>query len=157
MDLKLEAIVLPVSDVDRAKNFYEAAGFRLDVDTTFSDEYRLVHMTPPGSQCSIIFGKGTISTAPGTVQGLYLIVADVEKAREELVGRGVGMSEVFHDAGGVLHHGHEGGEAVHRGAGQERIEGPEPGRTSYASYATFSDPDGNGWLLQEITERVPGR
>ncbi|MFD8079981.1 VOC family protein [Streptomyces sp. NPDC059718] len=157
MELKLEVIVLPVSDVDRAKTFYEAAGFRLDVDNTFSDDYRLVHLTPPGSPCSIIFGKGMIATAPGTAQGLYLIVTDVEQARAELVGRGIEVSAVFHDSGGLLHHGHESGEATHRGAGQERISGPESARTSYASYATFSDPDGNGWVLQEITERQPGR
>ncbi|MEJ8662113.1 MULTISPECIES: VOC family protein [Streptomyces] len=157
MDLKLEVIVLPVSDVDRAKSFYEAVGFRLDVDNTFSDDYRLVHFTPPGSGCSIIFGKGMISADPGTTQGLYLIVSDVEQARAELVGRGIKVSEVFHDAGGLLHHGHEAGDAVHRDAGQERIPGPHPDRTSYASYATFSDPDGNGWVLQEITERQPGR
>jgi catechol 2,3-dioxygenase-like lactoylglutathione lyase family enzyme len=157
MDLKLEAIVLPVSDVERAKNFYQAAGFRLDVDNTFSDDYRLVHFTPPGSACSIIFGKGMISADPGSAQGLYLIVSDVEQARAELVGRGIEVGEVFHDAGGLLHHGHDAGDAVHRGAGQERIAGPHPDRTSYASYATFSDPDGNGWVLQEITERQPGR
>ncbi|AVH61673.1 MULTISPECIES: VOC family protein [Streptomyces] len=157
MDLKLEVIVLPVSDVDRAKSFYEAVGFRLDVDNTFSDEYRLVHFTPPGSGCSIIFGKGMLSAAPGSTQGLYLIVSDVGQARAELVGRGIKVSEVFHDAGGLLHHGHEAGDAVHHGAGQERIPGPHPDRTSYASYATFSDPDGNGWVLQEITERQPGR
>ncbi|GAA3123698.1 VOC family protein [Streptomyces echinatus] len=157
MDLKLEVIVLPVSDVDRAKSFYETLGFRLDVDNTFSDDYRLVHFTPPGSACSIIFGKGMISAAPGSVQGLYLIVPDVEQARSELVGRGIKVSEIFHDAGGLLHHGHEGGDAVHDGDGQERLAGPHPDRTSYASYATFSDPDGNGWLLQEITHRQPGR
>ncbi|MER5598716.1 VOC family protein [Streptomyces sp. NPDC002265] len=157
MDLKLEAIVLPVSDVDRAKNFYETAGFRMDVDNTFSDDYRLVHLTPPGSACSILFGKGMIDTAPGSAQGLYLIVTDVEQARAELVSRGIKVSDVFHDAGGILHHGHEAGDAVHRGAGQERLAGPDPERTSYASYATFSDPDGNGWVLQEITQRQPGR
>jgi catechol 2,3-dioxygenase-like lactoylglutathione lyase family enzyme len=157
MDLKLEVVVLPVSDVDRAKSFYEAVGFRLDVDNTFTDDYRLVHLTPPGSQCSIIFGKGVISAAPGSTQGLYLIVSDVEQARTELVGRGIKVSEVFHDAGGLLHHGHEAGDAVHSGTSQERISGPHPDRTSYASYATFSDPDGNGWVLQEITERQPGR
>jgi hypothetical protein len=98
-----------------------------------------------------------ISADPGSAQGLYLIVSDVEQARAELVGRGIDVSEVFHDAGGLLHHGHESGDAVHRGAGQKRIAGPQPDRTSYASYATFSDPDGNGWVLQEITERQPGR
>ncbi|MEV7323961.1 VOC family protein [Streptomyces sp. NPDC093970] len=157
MELKLEAVVLPVSDVDRAKEFYEAAGFRMDVDNTFSEDYRLVHLTPPGSACSILFGKGMTAGDPGSAQGLYLIVSDVEKARAELVGRGIEVSEVFHDAGGILHHGHEAGDAVHRGAGQERLAGLDPDRTSYASYATFSDPDGNGWVLQEITQRQPGR
>ncbi|WP_181139140.1 VOC family protein [Streptomyces sp. Ru72] len=157
MDFKLEVVVLPVSDVDRAKSFYEALGFRLDVDNTFSDGYRLVHFTPPGSQCSIMFGEAMTSAAPGSAQGLYLIVPDVEQARAELVDRGIKVSEVFHDAGGLLHHGHEAGDAVHRGTDQERIAGPHPDRTSYASYAAFSDPDGNGWLLQEITERLPGR
>ncbi|MEV6290095.1 VOC family protein [Streptomyces sp. NPDC051896] len=157
MDLKLEVVVLPVSDVDRAKSFYETVGVRLDVDNTLSDDYRLVHFTPSGSACSIIFGKGMVSAAPGSAQGLYLIVSDVEQARTELVGRGIKVSEVFHDAGGLLHHGHEDGNAIHNGAGQERIPGPNPDRTSYVSYATFSDPDGNGWLLQEITQRQPGR
>ncbi|MFJ4466519.1 VOC family protein [Streptomyces sp. NPDC089424] len=157
MDLKFEVVVLPVSDVDRSKEFYESLGFRMDVDNTFSEDYRLVHLTPPGSQCSVIFGKGTIAAEPGSFQGLYLIVPDVEQARAELVDRGVEVSEVFHDAGGLLHHGHEAGDATHTGAGQERVPGPHPDRTSYASYATFSDPDGNGWVLQEITERQPGR
>lgn len=157
MDLKLEVIVLPVSDADRAKAFYEAAGFRLDVDQMFSDEYRLVHLTPPGSECSIMFGKGMTAAAPGSTQGLYLIVSDIQEARAQLVGRGIEVSEVFHDADGVLHHGHEAGEATHNGAGQERLAGRHPEGATYSSYASFSDPDGNGWVLQEITERLPGR
>ncbi|MBQ1089290.1 VOC family protein [Streptomyces sp. B93] len=157
MDLKLELIVLPVSDVDRARAFYEKAGFRLDVDKAPTGDWRAVHLTPPGSQASIIFGKGLTPAAPGSVQGLYLIVSDIEAAREELLGRGIEVSEVFHDAGGVLFHGHEGGEVTHDLPGQGRLTGRHPEGTSYASYATFSDPDGNGWVLQEITERLPGR
>ncbi|WP_030934589.1 VOC family protein [Streptomyces sp. NRRL B-24720] len=157
MDLKLEMIVLPVSDIDRTKAFYEAVGFRLDVDSTASDDFRAVHFTPPGSECSIIFGEGMTSTAPGTTQSLYLIVTDIEEAHAELTGRGIDVSEVFHDAGGLLHHGHDVGNAVHHGTGQERLTGPHPERASYGSYLTFSDPDGNGWVLQEVTQRAPGR
>ncbi|MGY4920441.1 VOC family protein [Streptomyces sp. 900116325] len=157
MDLKLEMIVLPVSDIDRTKAFYEAVGFRLDVDYTASDDFRAVHFTPPGSECSIIFGEGMTSTAPGTTQSLYLIVTDIEEAHAELTGRGIDVSGVFHDAGGLLHHGHDVGNAVHHGTGQERLTGPHPERASYGSYLTFSDPDGNGWVLQEVTQRAPGR
>ncbi|MET8422109.1 VOC family protein [Streptomyces sp. NPDC005077] len=157
MDLKLEMIVLPVSDIDRTKAFYEAVGFRLDVDYTASDDFRVVHFTPPGSECSIIFGEGMTPTAPGTTQGLYLIVTDIEEAHAELTSRGIDVSEVFHDAGGLLHHGHDDGSAVHHGTGQERRTGPHPDRASYGSYLTFSDPDGNGWVLQEVTQRAPGR
>ncbi|MBD0420267.1 glyoxalase [Streptomyces sp. TRM S81-3] len=157
MDLKLELIVLPVSDVDRAKAFYEAAGFRLDLDAAASEDWRAVHFTPPGSECSIIFGKGLTHLAPGSVQGLYLIVSDIEEARADLVGRGIEVSEVFHDAGGIFHHGHDAGRIVHDGPGQERVAGPHPDRDSYGSYATFSDPDGNGWVLQEVRQRAPGR
>ena len=157
MDLKLEMIVLPVSDIDRTKAFYEALGFRLDVDYTASDDFRVVHFTPPGSECSIIFGEGMTSTAPGTTQSLYLIVTDIEEAHAELTRRGIDVSEVFHDAGGLLHHGHDVGNAVHHGTGQKRLTGPHPERASYGSYLTFSDPDGNGWVLQEVTQRAPGR
>ncbi|MFD8391101.1 VOC family protein [Streptomyces sp. NPDC059680] len=154
MDLKLELIVLPVSDVDRAKAFYQAVGFQLDVDNTVSGDYRVVHFTPPGSECSIIFGTGMTSAAPGSVQGLYLVVFDIEEARAELVGRGIDVGEVFHDAGWALHHGHDAGGVVHHGAGQERVAGPHPARADYASYLTFSDPDGNGWVLQEVKRRI---
>lgn len=157
MDLKLELIVLPVSDIDRAKAFYEAAGFRLDVDKAVSEDWRAVHFTPPGSECSIIFGRGLTPAAPGSTQGLYLIVTDIEAARAELVGRGVEVSEVFHDAGGLFYHGHEAGEVTHQVEGQGRLPASHPDRSSYASFATFSDPDGNGWVLQEITQRLPGR
>ncbi|MFD5060309.1 VOC family protein [Streptomyces sp. NPDC002917] len=156
MDLKLEMIVLPVSDIDRTKAFYEALGFRLDVDYTASDDFRVVHFTPPGSECSIIFGEGMTSTAPGTIQSLYLIVTDIEEAHAELTSRGIDVSEVFHDAGGLFH-GHEGGDVTHRSPGQERLAGLHPERASYGSFLTFSDPDGNGWVLQEVTQRLPGR
>lgn len=157
MDLKLELLVLPVSDVDRAKAFYEKAGFRLDLDKAPTEDWRAVHLTPPGSEVSIIFGKGLTSAEPGSAQGLYLIVSDIEAAREELLGRGIEVSEVFHDARGLLFHGHTGGTVTHDLPGQERLAGRHPEGTSYGSYATFSDPDGNGWVLQEITERLPGR
>ncbi|MFI8185275.1 VOC family protein [Actinacidiphila glaucinigra] len=157
MDLKLEMIVLPVSDIDRAKAFYEKVGFRLDVDYTASDDFRVVHFTPPGSECSIIFGKGMTDIPAGAFQGLYLIVSDIDEAHAELTGRGIAVSEIFHDEGGLLHHGHEGGRCVHDGKGQRRIAGLHPERASYGSYLTFSDPDGNGWVLQEVSKRLPGR
>jgi predicted enzyme related to lactoylglutathione lyase len=157
MDLKLEVIILPVSDADRAKAFYEAVGFRLDLDKAAGENWRAVHFTPPGSGCSIMFGKGLTSAAPGSTQGLYLSVHDIEEARAELVSRGIEVSAVFHDAGGTIYHSHEGGEVTHQIEGQGRLSGPHPGRASYASFATFSDPDGNGWVLQEITQRAPGR
>jgi catechol 2,3-dioxygenase-like lactoylglutathione lyase family enzyme len=147
MDLKLEVVVLPVSDVDRAKAFYEGAGFRLDADFPVGDDFRVVQLTPPGSSCAIIFGDGVTAAAPGSVEGLQLVASDVEAARAELAGRGVEVSEVFHDAGGVFHH-----------AGTEgRVAGPAPERGSYGSWVSFSDPDGNGWLIQEVTTRLPGR
>jgi catechol 2,3-dioxygenase-like lactoylglutathione lyase family enzyme len=147
MDLKLEIVVLPVSDVDHAKAFYESAGFRLDADFPGDDGFRVVQLTPPGSQASIIFGAGVTTAAPGSVQGLYLVVDDVEAARDDLVGRGIDVSEVYHDAGGIFEH-----------AGTDhRLPGPDPTRTSYNSFASFSDPDGNGWVLQEVRERLPGR
>ena len=147
MDMKLEVVQVPVSDVDRAKRFYEAAGFRLDADFSAGEDFRLVQLTPPGSDASIIIGNGVTTAAPGSTDGLLLIVSDIEAARAELIDRGVDVSEVFHDAGGVFHH-----------AGTEaRVPGPAPDRGSYGSFASFSDPDGNGWLLQEITTRLPGR
>jgi catechol 2,3-dioxygenase-like lactoylglutathione lyase family enzyme len=147
MDLKLEVVVLPVSDVDRAKEFYEKLEFRLDADFTVSDDYRVVQLTPPGSAASIIFGSGLTTAAPGSTEGLHLVVTDIEAATAELAGLGVEVSEVFHDAGGVFHHA---GTA-------ERVSGPDPERRSYASFASFSDADGNGWILQEIVTRAPGR
>ncbi|RCJ29482.1 glyoxalase [Nostoc punctiforme NIES-2108] len=146
-NMKLEVVVLPVSDVDKAKDFYKTLGWRLDADFVTDEDFRVVQLTPPGSEASIIFGSGVTLAAPGSVQGLYLIVYDIEAARAELVERGVEVSEVFHDVGGVFHH-----------AGTEgRVPGPDPQRRDYASFASFSDPDGNGWLLQEVKERAPGR
>jgi catechol 2,3-dioxygenase-like lactoylglutathione lyase family enzyme len=147
VDMKLEVVLLSVSDVDRAKQFYESLGWRLDADFPISDDFRIVQLTPPGSACSIIFGTGLTSAAPGSVQGLQLVVSDIEAARAELAGKGVDVSEVFHDAGGVFHHAGTDG----------RVAGPAPDNASYGSFASFDDPDGNGWLLQEITERLPGR
>ena len=147
MDTKLEVVVVPVSDVDKAKDFYTGLGWRLDADFTTDETFRVVQVTPTGSACSVIFGTGLTSAAPGSTQGLHLIVSDIEAARAEFAAHGVDVSEVFHDAGGVLHH-----------AGTEgRVAGPDPERKSYASFASFSDPDGNGWVLQEITTRLPGR
>lgn len=141
VDMKLEVIVIPVSDVDRAKRFYGDLGWRLDGDFVVGDEFRGVQFTPPGSPCSIHFGRGITAAAPGSAQGLYLIVSDIEAARAALLGRGVDVSDVFHRAG----------------PGQPPRSGPDPERHSYASFASFSDPDGNAWLLQEITARLPGR
>jgi catechol 2,3-dioxygenase-like lactoylglutathione lyase family enzyme len=140
IDMKLEVVVLPVSDVDRAKRFYGNLGWRLDADFA-GEDFRVVQMTPRGSQCSIHFGKGVTTAVAGSVQGLILVVNDIEAARADLVARGVEVSEPFHYAGV-------------RGP---RLPGPHPERGSYRSWASFSDPDGNGWLLQEITTRLPGR
>ena len=141
IDLKLEVVVLPVSDVDRAKRFYEGLGWRLDADFKSGDDWRGVQMTPTGSPCSIHFGKGLTTAAPGSVQNLYLVVSDVEEARRELVDRGAHVSEVFHFTS----------------IGGPRAPGRDPEGRSYMSYAAFSDPDGNSWLLQEIKTRFPGR
>ncbi|MBZ9640947.1 VOC family protein [Streptomyces sp. PSKA30] len=157
MYMKYELTVLPVSDVDRAKAFYEALGFRLDLDKAVSEDWRAVHFTPPGSECSIIFGTGITSAEPGSSQGLYLAVHDIEAARAELVSRGIEVSEIFHDAGGLFFHGHKTGDITHQLEGQDRVVGLHPERASYGSFATFSDPDGNGWVLQEIQQRFPGR
>ena len=141
VDLKLEVVVIPVADVDRAKRFYESLGWRLDADFAAGDDWRVVQLTPPGSPSSIHFGKGVTTAAPGSAQNLYLVVSDMEAARRELIARGVGVSEVFHfDA-----------------FGGPRVVGPEPNGRSYGTYASFSDPDGNSWLLQEIKARLPGR
>jgi catechol 2,3-dioxygenase-like lactoylglutathione lyase family enzyme len=147
VDMKLEVVVVPVSDVDQAKRFYGSLGWRLDADVVRGDDFRVVQFTPPGSGSSIIFGKNVTSAEPGSAQGLHLIVSDIVAARNELVGHGVEVSEVFHDMGDVFHHGGVDG----------RVSGPAPDRRSYGSFASFSDPDGNGWLFQEVTTRLPGR
>ena len=147
-DLKLEAVVIPVSDVDRAKEFYGNLGWRLDADFAFDSGFRVVQFTPPNSACSIQFGRNVTTAAPGSAQGLYLIVSDVESARDELASYGVDVSEVFHA-------GTPGAQFQPDSSG--RISGPAPDHESYRSFATFSDPDGNGWLLQEVTTRLPGR
>jgi len=147
MDLKLEVVVLPVSDVDRTKQFYTALGWREDGDFTTDETFRVVQMTPPGSPASIIFGKGITDAAPGSVGDLLLAVDDIERARAELAERGADVSEVWHDAGGVFYHAGTGA----------RVPGPDPKRGTYASYASFTDPDGNGWVLQEVTTRLEGR
>jgi catechol 2,3-dioxygenase-like lactoylglutathione lyase family enzyme len=147
VDMRLEVVVVPVTDVDRAKRFYQALGWRQDADFTSGEGFRVVQMTPPGSPCSVIFGTGITTVEPGSAESLVLVVYDVDAARGDLASRGVEVSEVFHDVGGVFHH-----------AGTEcRAPGPDPQGHSYASWASFSDPDGNGWLLQEIKTRQPGR
>jgi catechol 2,3-dioxygenase-like lactoylglutathione lyase family enzyme len=147
LDMKLEVIVIPVSDADRAKEFYTRLGWRQDADLATSDEFRVLQFTAPGSGTSIIFGTGLSAAAPGSVQGLHLVVSDIEAARAALVQRGIDVSEVFHDVGGVFHHAGTVG----------RVPGPDPHRNSYGSFASFEDPDGNGWVFQEITTRLPGR
>jgi catechol 2,3-dioxygenase-like lactoylglutathione lyase family enzyme len=147
MDMKLEVVVVPVSDVDRAKDFYTGLGWRLDADVAPDDSFRVVQVTPPGSPASVIFGTAVTEQAPGSARGLHLVVDDIGAARAELARHGVEPSGIFHDAGGVFHH-----------AGTDaRVAGPDPSGTSYGSFLSFSDPDGNGWLLQEITDRLPGR
>src|SRR6202044_1977635 len=152
VDTKLEIVVIPVSDVDRAKEFYAKLGWRLDADYDNGSDFRVIQFTPPGSGCSVIFGKNVTAAAPGSAQGLYLIVSNIAAARDELLARGVKISEVFHDAGGV----YAGPDQPYL-FGRLRVSGPDPERRSYRSFASFSDPDGNGWLLQEITSRLPGR
>ena len=148
-DTKLEVIVIPVSDVDRAKQFYAGLGWRLDVDFPFDNGFRVVQFTPPGSGCSVQFGTKITSAAPGSAQGLYLIVSDIAAARDRLAACGAKVSEVFHA-------GTPGAQFQPDSTGG-RVSGPAPGHASYSSFVTFSDPDGNGWLLQEITTRLPGR
>jgi len=152
VDMKLEVLVIPVSDVDRAKAFYASLGWRLDADFAGPDDYRVIQFTPPGSGASVIFGKNVTAAAPGSAQGLYLIVSDIETARNELIGRGVRVSEVFHAAGDV----HTGPDEPYL-FGRRRTSGADPDHGSYRSFASFSDPDGNGWLFQEITSRLAGR
>lgn len=151
VDMKVEIVVIPVSDVDRAKQFYAGLGWRLDADIAAGSDFRVVQFTPPGSACSVIFGKNVTPAAPGSAQGIYLIVPDIESARKELLGGGVKVSEAFHAGAG-----HSGKDAPYL-LGSVRVAGPDPHHTSYRSFASFSDPDGNGWMLQEITTRLPGR
>jgi catechol 2,3-dioxygenase-like lactoylglutathione lyase family enzyme len=145
-DMKLEVVIIPVADVERAKKFYGGLGWRLDADFAFDNGFRVLQLTPPGSACSVQFGTKVTSAAPGSAQGLYLIVSDVEAARAELAARGVEVSEVFHAGTPGAQFGKDG-----------RVSGPAPDHATYSSFATFSDPDGNGWLLQEVTARLPGR
>ncbi len=149
MDLKLEVVVLPVADVERAKEFYGRLGWRLDADATAGDSFRIVQLTSPGSQCSVQFGTNMTSAAPGSARGLYLIVSDIGAARDQLAALGVEVSEVFHEE--TL------GDRFQPPGAAGRASGPAPEHGSYGSFATFSDPDGNGWLLQEVTRRLPGR
>ena len=151
MDMKFEIVVLPVSDANRAKEFYARLGWRLDADFDSSKDFRVIQFTPPGSGCSIIFGKNVTAAAPGSAQGLYLIVSDIESARKQLLGLGVEISEVFHNDGVYV------GTDEPYLFGRVRVSGPDAERRSYRSFASFRDPDGNGWLLQEITTRLPGR
>ena len=151
VDMKFEIVVIPVSDIDRAKEFYSGLGWRLDADYDNGKDFRVIQFTPPGSGCSVIFGRNVTSAAPGSAQGLYLIVTDIEAARKALLERGVPISEVFHN------------EGVYAGTdeaylfGRARVSGPDAEHRSYRSFASFKDPDGNGWLFQEITTRLPGR
>ncbi len=150
-DMKFEIVVIPVSDVDRAKDFYVRLGWRLDADYDNGKDFRIIQFTPPGSGCSVIFGKNVTPAAPGSAQGLYLIVSDIEAARKQMIERGVQISEVFHNDG------------VYAGTdepflfGRVRVSGADPEHRSYRSFASLRDPDGNGWLFQEITTRLPGR
>jgi catechol 2,3-dioxygenase-like lactoylglutathione lyase family enzyme len=151
VDMKFEIVVIPVSDADRAKTFYAKLGWRLDADYDDGKGFRVIQFTPPGSGCSVIFGKNVTAAAPGSAQGLYLIVSDLQAARKALLERGIQISEVFHN------------EGVYAGSdetylfGSVRVSGPDPEHRSYRSFASFKDPDGNGWLFQEITTRLPGR
>jgi catechol 2,3-dioxygenase-like lactoylglutathione lyase family enzyme len=146
-EARLEVVVLGVSDVDRAKGFYQRLGWRLDADLVVDAGYRVVQFTPPGSGCSIIFGTGVTTAAPGSSDGLQLSVYDLDDARADLISRGIDVSEPFHDVTGIFHHSGTTG----------RLEGTAPERADYGSFASFADPDGNGWLLQEIRTRLPGR
>ena len=148
-DLKLEAVVIPVADADRSKAFYAGLGWRLDADFSFDNGFRIVQFTPPGSLCSIQFGNKITAAAPGSAHGLYLIVSDIDAGRGELVDRGAKVSDVFH-AGAP-------GAQLQPGDTSGRVDGPDPDHKSYSSFVTFEDPDGNGWLLQEVTDRLPGR
>jgi catechol 2,3-dioxygenase-like lactoylglutathione lyase family enzyme len=152
LDMKFEIVVIPVSDVDRAKQFYAKLGWRLDADFADGNDFRVIQFTPPGSGCSVIFGKNVTAAAPGSAQGLYLVVSDIEAARRELIALGIDVSEAFHDAAGV----YAGPDEPYL-FGRKRVSGPDPEHRTYRSFASLHDPDGNGWLFQEITTRLPGR
>jgi catechol 2,3-dioxygenase-like lactoylglutathione lyase family enzyme len=149
LDLKLEVVVIPVADADRSKAFYAGLGWRLDADFSFDNGFRVVQFTPPGSLCSVQFGTRITDAPPGSAHGLYLIVSDIVAGRDELISRGAKVSEVFHSGAP--------GAQLDPGGLSGRISGPDPDHKSYSSFATFEDPDGNGWLLQEVIERLPGR
>lgn len=146
ISMRLELVVLPVSDIDRAKRFYADLGWRLDIDHTAGDDLRIVQFTPPGSDCSIMFGNNITTAEPGSASGLHLIVANLALVRDDMLRRGISISEPFHDSGGVFH----------RVGPEGHVKGFNPQRKSYASYASFSDPDGNGWVIQEVTARLTG-
>jgi len=148
VDMKFEVVVIPIADVERSKEFYTKLRWRLDADFPYDDGFRVVQFTPPGSGCSVQFGTKMTSAAPGSAQGLYLVVSDIAAAREDLVARGIEVSEAFHS-------GTPGAQFQIDGSG--RVSGPAPDHATYGSFATFRDPDGNGWLLQEVTTRLPGR
>jgi catechol 2,3-dioxygenase-like lactoylglutathione lyase family enzyme len=152
VDMKFEVVVIPVADVDRAKEFYGKLGWRLDADYASGTDFRVIQFTPRGSACSIIFGKNVTPAAPGSAQGLYLIVSDIQAARKALLDRGIEVGEVFHDQAGV----YAGTDEPYL-FGRVRVSGPDAEHRSYRSFASFRDPDGNGWLFQEITTRLPGR
>jgi catechol 2,3-dioxygenase-like lactoylglutathione lyase family enzyme len=147
MEMRLEVVVIPVSDVDRAKDFYKNLGWRQDADLATSPDFRVVQLTPPGSPCSVIFGTGLTTASPGSAQGLQLVVDDIDAAKAELASHGAPVSEVFHDAGGVFHHA----------GANARVPGPAGNHQSYGSFISFADPDGNEWFVQEVTTRLPGR
>jgi catechol 2,3-dioxygenase-like lactoylglutathione lyase family enzyme len=152
VDMKFEIVVIPVSDVDRAKRFYGGLGWRLDADFASGDDFRVIQFTPPGSGCSVIFGKNVTAAVPGSAQGLYLIVSDIEAARNDVLARGVKVSEPFHGSGDA----YTGPDEPYL-FGRLRVSGPDPERRSYRSFASFNDPDGNGWVFQELTARLAGR
>lgn len=146
VEMKLEVVVLPVSNIERSKRFYAELGWRLDIDYEGKDGYRVIQFTPPRSECSVIFGSKLTTAAPGSVKGLHLVVSDIQAARDDLRSRGIAVSEPFHDPVGIFHHA-----SMH-----DLVPGPNPERKSYASYASFVDPDGNEWIFQEITARLTG-
>jgi len=152
IDMKLEVIVIPVADVERAKSFYSKLGWRLDAEFTSGHDFHIIQFTPPGSGASVIFGKNVTAATPGSAQGLYLVVSDIEAARKELLARGVAVSDVFHHEGDT----YSGPDEPYL-FGRRRTSGPDPEHRTYHTYASFNDPDGNGWLLQEVTARLPGR